>query len=211
MGAGWNIKSILADSLGTSIVADYAFDAEARTLSQPLYDEEVNKEVSYWLIRVLDRNEEAEEAHVYAMLLGTEEEAKDVRARLEEGEDFATLANEFSQLLGVEENGGDLGMITQGALPAVFDEFAFNTEIELETLSEPLRDKTVRTKGGYWLIKVADKDSDRQIEENDRNLLKAEAFDDWVATLWELPDNEIDDSYLDDEKKAWAIEQTQKK
>jgi len=38
-------------------------------------------------------------------------------------------------------------------------------------------------------------------------LLKARALDEWVFSLWDDPENEVDDSYLDDEKKAWAIEQ----
>ncbi len=208
---GWNLKNILTDSLATSIVADYAFDAEIGILSQPLYDAEVNKGVGYWIIKVPERDEEGEEAHVYAILIGTEEEAKYVRARLDAGEDFATLAKKFSQLTSVEENGGDLDMVTQGTLPTVADDFIFNTDIELGTISEPIRDDTVGTKGGYWLVRVVDKDSNKQIEEQDRNSLKNQAFDDWVATLWELPNNEIDDSYLTDEKQTWAIEQVQKK
>ena len=49
-----------------------------------------------------------------------------------------------------------------------------------------------------------DEDEDRQIEEDDRNLLKNKAWNEWVSGLWD--NAEIDDSYLDDEKKWWAIE-----
>jgi parvulin-like peptidyl-prolyl isomerase len=188
-------------------IVEYAFNSEVGVLSQPIYDEEINKAVGYWLIMVLDIDEDEEEAHVKTMLLGSEEEARDVKARLEAGEDFATLAKELSQLDGVEENDGDLGILTPGDVSPAFDEFVFNPELKLEMLSEPLRDEDIVTKGGYWLIKVVDKDEDRPIDDNDRDLLTAKVLDEWVSSLWDEPENEIDDSYLDDEKKAWAIGQ----
>ena len=203
---GWHPEDILNELLKPTIV-EYAFSSEVGVLSQPIYDEELIKAVGYWLIMVLEGNEDEEEAHVQAMLLGSEEEAQNVKARQEAGEDFATLAKELSQLDGVEENEGDLGMLTPGIVSPTFDEFVFNPELELEMLSEPIRDDAVTTKGGYWLIKIVDKDENRPIDDNDRNLLKAKALDDWVSSLLDDPENEVDDSYLDDEKKAWAIEQ----
>ena len=203
---GWHPKDILNELLGATIV-EYAFNSEVGVLSQPIYDEELSKAVGYWLIMVLDIDVDEEEAHVKTILLGSEEEAQDVKARLEAGEDFATLAKEYSQLKGVEENEGDLGIVTPGDVSPAFDEFVFNPELKLEMLSEPLRDEDIVTKGGYWLIKVVDKDEDRPIDDNDRDLLTAKVLDEWVSSLWDEPENDIDDSYLDDEKKAWAIGQ----
>jgi hypothetical protein len=82
-------------------------------------------------------------------------------------------------------------------------EFIFNSDLELETLSEPIRDVDAVTKGGYWLLKILTSE-DRRIEGENRELLKTRAWDEWVAVLWD--EAEIDDSYLDDEKIAWAIE-----
>ena len=90
-------------------------------------------------------------------------------------------------------------------MSSAFDGFAFDAEIELETLSEPIRDDTAVTKGGYWLIMVVDKDEDRQLEDDGRDLLKGKLLNEWVSGLWD--NAEIDDSYLDDEKKWWAIMQ----
>ena len=202
---GWHPEVILNELLPTHVV-EYAFNYEAGVLSQPIYDEEIGKEVGYWLITVLDRNEEEEEAHIKVMLLGSEAEAKEIKSRLEAGEDFAPLAKESSQLEGVEENEGEY-MLTPGMMTPAVDEFAFDPEVELETISEPIRDENVLTEGGYWLVKVVDKDENRPIEDNDRDWLKAEALNEWVSSLWDDPENEVDDSYLDEEKKAWAIEQ----
>jgi parvulin-like peptidyl-prolyl isomerase len=205
---GWHPEVILNKLLGASIVED-VFSAEVDVLSQPIYDEEVRKEVGYWLVRVLDRNEEEEEAQIEAMLLGNEAEAREVISRLEAGEDFATLAKEFSHLEGVEENKGEYEITTGMISPAV-DDFVFNPETALETISEPIRDDTITTEEGYWLIKVLDKDEDRRIDTEDRDLLKSTALEEWVSSLWDDPENEVDDSYLDDEKKSWALEQVTK-
>ena len=205
---GWRPEGALTTLLNTSIPDEYAFSNELGVLSQPIYDEEIGKGVGYWLIRVTERDEENEEAHIYAMLLSSEEQAQDVIARLEGGEDFdkdfADLAKEFSQLEGVEDNEGSLGLVTPDTMTPASSEFIFNPEVELETLSEPIRDEDVWTEGGYWLVKVIDID-DREIEDEDRDLLKAKALNEWISALWDNPENEIDDSYLDDEKKGWAI------
>ena len=202
---GWRPKDVLADLLDTSVPGDYAFSADVGVLSQPIYDEEIVKNVGYWIVKVLEREQEAEEAHVQAILLASEGEAWQVKSRLEAGEDFDALAEELSQHEASKEEGGDLDWIAKGMASSALDEFIFNTEIELNTLSEPIRDETAWTKGGYWLLKVIDKDDNKEIEEGDRNFLKAKALDEWVSSLWDNPENEVD-SYLDDEKKIWAIE-----
>jgi len=143
------------------------------------------------------------------VLLGSEVEAQEIRERLETGEEFAALAKEFSQLEGVEENEGKY-LLSPGMMTPAVEEFALDPELELETISQPIRDETVSTEGAYWLVKVVATEENRQIDEGDRDLLKSEAFDEWIASMWDDPANVVDDSYLDDEKKAWAIEQVTK-
>jgi parvulin-like peptidyl-prolyl isomerase len=204
---GWHTQETLPYYLsGTSVVGDYAFGAPEGALSQPRYDEEITKNFGYWLIQVLEWGEDEDEARVQAMLLESEEQAEEMMARLEAGEDFAELAREYSQLLDAEENGGDLGMITEGDVTDAFDEYVF-VSAELGQISEPIRDEQVATEGGYWLIKVVAKESDREIGEEDRNLLKLNASHEWVSRLWVDPANVVDDSSLTAQKKQWAIEQ----
>ena len=200
---GWRAKDVLTLLLGTSILGDYAFNSEVGVLSQPVYDEAKIKSLGYWLIKVLEMKEGSNEAHVQAILLGSEQEAQSVKARLEAGEDFAALAQELSQLDYSKENGGDLGWLTPGMMSPAFDEFVFDSEVKLETLSEPVSDEATMTKGGYWLLKVLDKEEHRQISADDRDLLKEKALNEWVASLWDDPKIE---SYLDGAKKAWAIQ-----
>ena len=201
---GWRPKEVLPIILGTSVPGDYAFNAEAGALSQPLYDEEQTKNVGYWLINVLEKNKEEEKSHIQAILLGSEEEARTVRARLETGEDFAELAEELSQHSLSKEEGGDLGELTPGEMSPAFDAYAFDPELEVGTLSDPVRDDTVQTKGGYWLVKVIEIDNNRTIDDDDRDLLKRKELNDWEVALGDDPNN-IVESYLDDETKFWAI------
>ena len=201
---GWHPKDVLSDLLYTSIPGDYAFDAQVGVLSQPIYDEEKTKSLGYWLIKVSEREEDSDLVHVQVILLSDEVQAQGVRARLGDGEDFAALAEELSQHEVSRENGGDMGWSTPGTMSPAFDEFAFNSEVELETVSEPIRDDTVVTTGGYWLIKLLDKDDNRKIEDDDRILLKAKALNEWVTSLWDDPENKIE-SYLDEDKMSWAI------
>lgn len=73
--------------------------------------------------------------------------AKEVRARIEAGEDFAALAREFSEGAG-RGDGGDIGWVNRGTLIGGLDEAAFE-KLKLGEVSEPFR-----TGMGYHIVKV---------------------------------------------------------
>ena len=202
---GWHSKEVLAVLLNTPVPSDYAFSAEVGVLSQPIPDEDVIKRVGYWLIKVQNRLESAQIADIQVMLLGSEEEAVLIRERLEAGEDFNTLAREFSRAAGAEEDEGIVMNVKAGTITPAFDRFVFDLGVEIGTLSEVIRDEDAITKGGFWLLKVIDTDDDREIGESDRDVLKAKALEEWLNLKLEDPENEIDDSYLTDEKKEQAV------
>jgi len=199
---GWRPEGVLSLLIGSSILEENAFSCEVGVLSQPILDETKAKMVGYWLIEVESRDEEATEASVKVMLLGSEQEANEVRARLEAGEDFATLAEKFSQHADSKDEGGEFEVTAKGMYGAAFDEFVFSSE--LSVLSQPIPDDTVSTEGGYWLIKVTQVADNMEIEKDDRDLLKADALNKWVEGLFDDPKNKVV-SYLDDAKKQWAI------
>ena len=201
---GWVPKTILLDMLPASIV-DVIFEHDVGDLSRPIYDEEADKFVGYWLVKVLERDEEEEEAHVLIMLLGSEGEALRIKSRLEAGAEWGSLAVENSQVKGVEENEGEW-LVSPGEMNPLVDEYVYNPDTEIGVISEPIRDETIITKGGYWLIEVLEEDTDRRIDTAYRNYLKEKALDEWVASVVDDEDNEIV-NYLDAEKKSWAIEQ----
>ena len=202
---GWHPRGILSELLATSVPEDYAFASEVGVLSEPLQDEAITKGVGYWVIEMLERDEE--KVHTRAILLSSEQEARGIIARLEGGEDFAELAEEFSQDIGSRGEGGDMGWLESEDVAAIFKDFMLNSEPG--ELSQPIRDDGARTMGGYWLIKVADRDDNRKIEDGERELLKQKALSEWITSLWDNPENEVED-YLDNEKMAWAIERARR-
>jgi len=205
----WHSKDVLAMLLDSSVPIEYAFGAEVGVLSQPIYDETQSKDVGYWLISVVERKEageeEPEQAHVLAILLGSEEQAQQVKDRMDAGEDFAALVEEFSQHTASKEDDGDLGWVTQGTMSSALEEFIFNPEVEMSKFSEVIKDEETPTTGGYWLVKVLDEDENREIAEYDRELLKGKALNDWIFEVSEAPENEVV-SYLDDGMKRWAAD-----
>lgn len=200
---GWCPKGILTLKSESSLIDDYAFSAEAGALSQPIYDKAKTKATGYWLVKVLSRDEEVKTAQVQVMLLGSEQEANAVRARLEAGEDFATLAKELSQHSDSKDNGGNFTVSSQDtSFVLSFTDFIFKSEIG--TLSQPIFDERQTTTGGYWLVKVSEIDKNRQITSDDRELLKTDALNKWATGLFDKPENKIV-NHLDEGKKLFAV------
>jgi parvulin-like peptidyl-prolyl isomerase len=198
---GWHPRGILPMLINSSVLEESAFSQEVGVISAPIPEDSKTKMVGYWLIEVEFVDEEEKIAQVNVILLGSEQEANEVRARLEAGEDFATLAKEFSQHADSKDKGGELE-VHQGDMSSAFDDFAFSAEIGV--LSQPIADDTVSTEGGYWLVKVTEIDNNRQIANEDRDILKADALNKWVEGLFDDPENKVV-SNLDDAKKLWAI------
>lgn len=73
--------------------------------------------------------------------------AEDVLARAKAGEDFATLAREFSEDEGSRKNGGDLGFNPKGRMVAPFDEAQF-------ALAPGAMSDVVESSFGFHVIKV---------------------------------------------------------
>ncbi len=204
---GWRPKGVLAELLNTSVFEDFIFSSEIGILSQPLYDEEKPRSLGYWLIQVIERKADPEEVHAQAILLASEEEAQSIKARLEAGEDFATLASELSQLPGADEDSGDLGWLTPGSTSQAISDFVFDSETELGIISEPISDETTSTSGGYWLFKIMGS-GNKVISDEDRNSLVSQAINDWLASLMDDTENKVI-SYLDDEMRAFAVGKAQ--
>ncbi|PRO64982.1 peptidylprolyl isomerase [Alkalicoccus urumqiensis] len=91
-----------------------------------------------------DAGEEVEARHI---LVSTEEEAEVILEELENGADFAALAEENSQDPGSAEEGGDLGSFGRGTMAPPFERAAFS--LENDEISDP-----VESTFGYHIIQV---------------------------------------------------------
>jgi peptidyl-prolyl cis-trans isomerase C len=83
------------------------------------------------------------------ILVASEQEAKQIRARLEKGEKFEDLAKQYS-LDGSKEYGGDLGYFTAPEMVPEFSKAAF--ALKPGELSQP-----VKTDFGWHIIKLEDR------------------------------------------------------
>ncbi len=93
---------------------------------------------------------EAEEVKASHILVESEETAKEVKAKLNDGGDFAELAGEYSTDQGSKDSGGELGYFGRGRMVPEFEEVAFSTKTgEISDI--------VKTSHGYHIIKVEDK------------------------------------------------------
>ena len=80
------------------------------------------------------------------ILVKTEKQAVDLKAKLTKGADFAQLARKFS-ICPSKKKGGDLGEFRRGQMVKSFDDVVFKKE--LLKVHGP-----IKTKFGYHLIKT---------------------------------------------------------
>lgn len=199
---GWLPKGfidIVLPGLSDSLLEEIAFGLEPGELSEPTYDESITKGIGYWLIEVLERDEE-NGSHARGILLGSRQEAEAVKVELEAGEDFATLVQEYSRHWQSKATEGDLGWLQRESASKPVVEAAFS--LEPGVVSEPLADESAPTQGGYWLVKAVDKDDNRQLEDDTREAIKSKAFEDWLN---ERREKSTIENYLDAEQKSWAV------
>jgi peptidyl-prolyl cis-trans isomerase C len=85
------------------------------------------------------------------ILVETEEEARGILSELEEGGDFAAIAQERSLDPGSKERGGSLGYFQRGQMVPAFEEAAYALEAG-ETTDEP-----VQSRFGWHVIRTDEK------------------------------------------------------
>jgi parvulin-like peptidyl-prolyl isomerase len=200
---GWLPKGFayaVLGNLGDSLLKDIPFGLEPGVVSEPIYDGSVTKGIGYWLVEVIEKDD-TKGSHVRGMLLGSHQEAEEIRARIEAGEDFGTLAKEYSQHSASKEEGGDLGW-TQDL--GISSRVVLSLAMQLEPggVSQPTVDDSVQTKGGYWLVKVLERNESRSLDDETRSTLKSRLFEDLIG---EQSKKISVETYLTEEQKSWAV------
>ena len=113
---------------------------------RPLVTEEEMKTVYDEEAAKLQQTERVRARHI---LVGTEQEAKDILARLNKGEKFEDLAKQFS-LDGSKDYGGDLGYFTAPEMVPEFSKATF--ALKTGETSQP-----VKTDFGWHIIRLEDR------------------------------------------------------
>lgn len=113
--------------------------------------------------------------------------AESLRQRILAGEEFATLAQQYSDDTGSGAQGGDLGWFGESSMVAPFAEAAFS--LPIGEISEP-----IKTEFGYHIIEVLEKDENRAKEPSALEQERQQAYQNWLqetktATEIERPDD----------------------
>ena len=199
---GWLPRGLVERVLGyedASVLEKTAFSLEPGEVSQPVYDPNISKNAGFWILKITEKDG-PDNCRVYGILVGDKAEAEEVKARLEGGEDFSSLVQQYSQVENSKQDGGDLGWMRKGYTPNMVMEQVF--DLEVGQISDPIHDPTVQTYGGYWIIEVVEKESDRTLDEEMRAQLISEDMMNWLLEETESSDIE---NYLTDTQQMWAM------
>lgn len=132
-----------------------------------LLKEKVKKQLESGITR------EADMVWARHILVATEDEAKKVIERLDNGEDWNVVANEVSLDNSNKANGGDLGWFTKGSMVAPFETAAY--EQEVGTYSKT----PVKTDYGYHIIQIIGHEI-RPLTSTQYQTAVTNAFNKWI-------------------------------
>ncbi|MCL2707212.1 MAG: peptidylprolyl isomerase [Dehalococcoidia bacterium] len=168
------------------------------------YDDSSAKSIGYWLVKVTGRDEDKGEVRVSGMLLSSLEEAKDIKSRLDRGESFVVLAEQYSQCWS-DEDKDDLGWMKYSDINKAYAAYVSGNSTAIGKVSDPIEDTDQETKGGYWLFKVVSVKADENVSAEDRATLIDKAYKAWLEELKADTQTYSVISYLDEDKRDFAV------
>lgn len=130
------------------------------------------------LLEAVTKDSPTTETYIWArhILVASEQEAAALRDRLENGEDFAALAAEYSTDTSNKDKGGDLGWFSKGQMVAEFETAAFALT-EIGEISQP-----VQTTFGWHIIQLLGRE-ERPMTSDRLDQTKQEAFNAWLEEI----------------------------
>lgn len=126
------------------------------------------------------QGEQVDASHI---LVESEDLAKEIKGKLDDGGDMAALAKEYSTDPGSKDNGGKLGFFGKGQMVPEFEEAAFSNKVG--EISDP-----IKSEHGYHIIVVNEKKEAQvgSLEENKEDIKALleeqkmpQAFSAWYA------------------------------
>lgn len=193
---------VVQDWVPYELLANQDVAAACQTLepgkTAVVHDATVGKNVGYWLIEIIDRDDTGA-IKPRAMLCASLEEAQRAKERLAT-EDFATVAQQYSQIYAMTDNAEFDWVTPEDVVTTAFNAVAF--DLELNVVSDPIRETEIQTTGGYWVVRLLERDT-RAMYDNVAEGLASTAFDAWYA---EISQAAVVENLLTNEQKTWALE-----
>lgn len=121
-----------------------------------------------------DLSHEQDQVWVRQILVADEAAAKQVKARLDKGEDFAKVAKEVSTDTYTKDRGGDYGWQSRESLDPAYADVAFSMQIG--QISNP-----VKTASGWYIIQLVGHEK-KVLTNTEYDQLKTQKFQDWLTT-----------------------------
>lgn len=115
-----------------------------------------SKEVEDYYNTYKEQLKEPEERQINEIVVGSEQEAKDILIQLLQGADFSAIAKNSSKSSSAKD-GGDLGFIQKGKKSAQFDAAAFSDSLEAGKVSS-----IFKAPDGYSIIRLEAKRGGKQ-------------------------------------------------
>ncbi len=138
---------LISNSKLTLVTEDYIKDNLTESEMKEYYEDNIYGDISAKHILIsFDYDDDATDEEKQAAEEEAKTKAEDIIKRIKNGEDFSTLAKEYSDDKGSKENGGDLGYFNTGDMVEEFEEAAYALDVN-EYTTEP-----VKTTYGYHII-----------------------------------------------------------
>jgi len=128
----------------------------------------------------------AEQVHLHTIVVQTYEDAQKVEDRLKAGEDFASVAQEVSIDTSTKDKGGDIGWLP----PIILSNYQSQiVALDVNEVSAPLPYYSQTSSSSYsgtptpdyyYIFMVSEKDSARQLDDENRQILKDRALELWL-------------------------------
>jgi peptidyl-prolyl cis-trans isomerase C len=178
---GWVPKGYEDKVLGTlkdSVLKTVPFKLDVKAISDPVYDENMEKPFGYWVLEVLEKDA-TRGVHARGILFSSKDDAENVRTRLVNGESWEGLAKQYSQYAS-KDKGGDLDWIEPGMDKKQLGRIIASQEVK--EISPVTRDDSLTTKGGYWIVQVLNKQQ-RPLADTIKQTLTDECLGGWMQGL----------------------------
>lgn len=163
------------------------FDVKEKDLYYVLETQLYRQKVMETVIADLPRT--SEQVWALHILVETEELAKEILTRLEQGEEWGALASTYSTDTSNKDKGGDLGWFGKGRMVAEFETAAF--ALAVGETSQP-----VQTQFGYHIIRVLGHEERPLSDDEYQQTMQAE-FQKWLDEQRESAEIKVEDFWTE--------------